>query len=140
MRSDPRNPDTDGDGLLDGADPDPLVPWWWTYVLIASVSARGVATVLILRSYMIKKKRQKKKIPAVKGVDVITIEYIEYKLNAAPIPENEKQVLVQNLITFNSLPTNEIDRLITTIIANSQFKAHFLANPKEAIRAFLKYE
>ncbi|MHA1267293.1 MAG: FG-GAP-like repeat-containing protein [Candidatus Helarchaeota archaeon] len=60
--SDPLNPDTDGDGLLDGADPDPLVPWWRIYIIIASVSAGGVATILILRPYVTKRRRQGKKV------------------------------------------------------------------------------
>jgi len=49
--------------------------------------------------------------------------------------EEEKQVLVQNLATFNRLPTNEMDRLIATILSDSQFKARFLADPKGAVRA-----
>lgn len=48
-RTDPNNPDTDSDGILDGSDPDPLRSYVWLYTLF-----KATIFVLLIEAFLLK--------------------------------------------------------------------------------------
>ena len=46
--TDPANPDTDGDGVIDGLDSNPLEPRWLIYVIFLFISLGVIGTILVL--------------------------------------------------------------------------------------------